>query len=122
MPKNVYLEVDAQQTQKRSCFLSQKSRFLFPFTVGYDGSIFEPCLGVAWLLTSRAALGECEKVLARSVLRQEDLEGMFGPRRYSDAPLRSSMEAVLQGLAALEVRARSARGNIICARTARRYP
>ncbi|CAN0419442.1 unnamed protein product, partial [Ascophyllum nodosum] len=66
------------------------------------GDIFEPCLGVAWLLTSRAALGECERVLARSVLRQEDLEGVFGPRRYSDAPLRSSMEAVLQGLAALE--------------------
>ena len=86
------------------------------------GDIFEPCLGVAWLLTSRAALRECERVLARSVLRQEDLEGVFGPRRFSDAPLRSSMEAVLQGLGALEVRARSARGNIICVRTARRYP
>ena len=81
------------------------------------GDIFEPCLGVAWLLTSRAALSECERVLARSVL-----EGVFGPRRYSDAPLRSSMEAVLQGLGALEVRARSASGNIICVRSARRYP
>lgn len=72
------------------------------------GAIFSPFLAVAWLLSSRLALSHCESVLSSSVLREGDVDaalagaGTGGGRE----PLRrrASLDRVLQGLAALEVR------------------
>lgn len=61
-----------------------------------------PFTAVAWLLTSRAALVDCERVLAHSVLRSEDLETVLEERTSNDSLWRSGKEAILQGLAALE--------------------
>lgn len=70
------------------------------------GDIFAPCMAVAWLLTSRVALEECEEVLACSVLRREDLSEAFRLEKSTGHEEISSSghEGVLQGLAALEVR------------------
>lgn len=77
------------------------------------GEIFSPCLAVAWLLTSRFAVCNCEIVLGCSVLREEDLDGAF--RTATDTSTWTSaeecmhtrrsccLESILQGLAALEV-------------------
>lgn len=96
--------------------------FTSPTVQGWMGAIFSPCLALAWLLTSRVALSNCETVLACGVLREEDLDGAFreGEEGGADGSLalveasnptpspptssRCCIEAVLQGLAALEVR------------------
>ncbi len=74
------------------------------------GSIFSPCLAVAWLLTSRLALkdGNCESVLRHSVVREEDLEAAFASRSGSgpaagERRRPACLERILQGLSALEV-------------------
>ncbi|CAM9618650.1 unnamed protein product [Scytosiphon promiscuus] len=86
---------------------------------GWMGAIFSPCLALAWLLTSRVALCNCESILACSVFREEDLSEVFrGKEEFgagrdlalgegsthppSSISSRCSVEAVLQGLAALE--------------------
>lgn len=89
------------------------------------GAIFSPCLALAWLLTSRIALRNCETLLACGVLREEDLDGAFRGdeeivgdshemalafveasthRPSPPTSTRCCIEAILQGLAALEVR------------------
>ena len=70
------------------------------------GAVFAPCLAVAWLMTSRLALGSCESVLRCGVVRDQDLDDAFFGFLGGQAAVRrrSGLERVLQGLAALEVR------------------
>ncbi|CBJ32008.1 expressed unknown protein [Ectocarpus siliculosus] len=79
---------------------------------GLMGEIFSPCLAVAWLLTSRLAVCNCEIVLGSSVLRQEDLDGAFRTATVTSTWTSAEesthkrrsccLESILQGLAALE--------------------
>ncbi|CAN0259561.1 unnamed protein product [Ectocarpus sp. 6 AP-2014] len=79
---------------------------------GVTGEIFSPCLAVAWLLTSRLAVCNCEIVLGSSVLRQEDLDGAFRMATVTSTWTSAEesvhtrrsccLESILQGLAALE--------------------
>lgn len=66
--------------------------------------IFTPCIAASWLLTSQAALKDCELVLGYSVLREKDLDDAFSIGSCMGSSRRTSFEAILQGLAALEVR------------------
>ncbi|CAM9548795.1 unnamed protein product [Ectocarpus sp. 12 AP-2014] len=79
---------------------------------GLMGAIFSPCLAVAWLLTSRLAVCNCEIVLGCSVLREEDLDGAFRAATVTSSVISAEesmrtrrsccLESILQGLAALE--------------------
>lgn len=68
------------------------------------GPIFTPCIAAAWLLTSESALRDCERTLSCSVLREKDLDEAFSLGSYTGPSRRTSIEGILQGLAALEVR------------------
>ncbi|CAM9435430.1 unnamed protein product [Ectocarpus sp. 13 AM-2016] len=79
---------------------------------GLMGAIFSPFLAVAWLLTSRLAVCNCEIVLGCSVLREEDLDGAFRAATVTSSVMSAEesmhtrrsccLESILQGLAALE--------------------
>ncbi|CAB1101793.1 unnamed protein product [Ectocarpus sp. CCAP 1310/34] len=79
---------------------------------GLMGAIFSPYLAVAWLLTSRLAVCNCEIVLSCSVLREEDLDGAFRAATVTSSVISAEesmhtrrsccLESILQGLAALE--------------------
>lgn len=61
-------------------------------------------MAIAWLLVSSVDVDHCENVLG-TVLRSEDLDRAFGSGDSSEEDTREACDGVLQGLAALEVKA-----------------